>query len=203
MRPDETECGPDDYAEMADLPTSHDQAAGNSHSCALASTFAIPGDPGDADAMLGELGELATATEWKRAAIVYARVWVQESPGRPRAENATSDLLTRIRLPSNKKGKISMEYTEPITQLILDEDIDGAHYQVTVAVRIAGEIGADEIATMQQFLDAIENRGQLAEFEVCRIDGDELAAWKSASEEWRTRPHRRPPAPPDTRESGQ
>jgi hypothetical protein len=59
-----------------------------------ASTFTIPGDPRDADAMLGELGELATATEWQRAAITYARVRVQEGQGRPTAEKATSDLLT-------------------------------------------------------------------------------------------------------------
>ncbi len=90
-----------------------------------------------------------------------------------------------------------------MTHLIVDEGADGSHYQVVVAARIAGEIGADDIATMQQFLEAIENRGQLAEFEVCRIDGDELAAWNSTSEEWRTRPNRRQPVPPDTRESAQ
>ncbi len=78
-----------------------------------------------------------------------------------------------------------MQYSEPITHLILDEGADGSHYQVTMAARIAGEIGADNIATMQDFLDAIENREQLAEFEVCRIDGDELAAWRSADGDWR------------------
>jgi hypothetical protein len=59
------------------------------------STFTIPVDPAAADAMAGELGELATATEWKRAAIVYARVRVQEGQGRPpAAEMVSSDLLT-------------------------------------------------------------------------------------------------------------
>ena len=74
-----------------------------------------------------------------------------------------------------------MEITEQITHLLLDEGADGYHrYQVTVPARIAEEIGADDIATMRQFLDAIERWGEYAKFEVVRIDGDELAAWKRA-----------------------
>jgi WhiB family transcriptional regulator, redox-sensing transcriptional regulator len=45
------------------------------------SGFTIPADPTDADHLAGELGELATACEWKRAAIVYARVQVSEHGG--------------------------------------------------------------------------------------------------------------------------
>lgn len=56
--------------------------------------FVIPSDPGRADALAGELGELATATEWKRAAIVYARVQVYDNQGRPSAEKVNSDLLS-------------------------------------------------------------------------------------------------------------
>jgi hypothetical protein len=54
------------------------------------SKFIIPGDPDKADDLAGELGELVTACEWKRAAIVYARVQVQDGAGRP-TENITSD----------------------------------------------------------------------------------------------------------------
>jgi hypothetical protein len=44
-------------------------------------SFVVPAKPGDADKLAGELGELATACEWKRAAIVYARVRVSEHGG--------------------------------------------------------------------------------------------------------------------------
>lgn len=98
MRPDEIQGRPRDYTEVVDQEISSDGAAGNSDSCAAASTFTIPADPGDADAMLRELGDLATATGWKLAAVVYALVRVQESPGRPRAEKASSDLLTAAQL---------------------------------------------------------------------------------------------------------
>lgn len=58
-------------------------------------TFTVPADPAAADAMAGELGALATATEWKRAAIVYARVRVQDGQGRPPgAEKDKTDLLS-------------------------------------------------------------------------------------------------------------
>jgi hypothetical protein len=65
-----------------------------------------------------------------------------------------------------------MNKTEPITHLFLDEGADGSLYRVTVPVRIAEEIGADDIANLRQFLDAIEKRGEYAKFEVHRIDGD-------------------------------
>jgi hypothetical protein len=74
-----------------------------------------------------------------------------------------------------KKGKI-MNRTEPITHLFLDEGADGSLYQVTVPVRIAEEIGADDIATWQQFLDAIDRSEGFAGFQVERIDGDERKA---------------------------
>jgi hypothetical protein len=45
------------------------------------SRFVIPGKAAEADALAGELGELATAVEWKRAAIVYARVRVGDHGG--------------------------------------------------------------------------------------------------------------------------
>ncbi len=45
--------------------------------------FTIPADPDQADALAGELGELATATEWRRAALVYSRVHVRDSQGGP------------------------------------------------------------------------------------------------------------------------
>jgi hypothetical protein len=71
-----------------------------------------------------------------------------------------------LRLPSKKKGKI-MNKTEPIKHLLLDETAaDRSVYDVTVPLRIAEEIGADDIATLQQFLDAIERRGELARFDV-------------------------------------
>ena len=54
--------------------------------------FTIPADPDQADALAGELGELASATEWRRAAIVYSRVHVRDSQGRP-TEKVTSDHL--------------------------------------------------------------------------------------------------------------
>lgn len=59
-----------------------------------AGTFTISADPVAADKAVGELGELATATEWKRAAIVYARVHVRDSQGRPPGEKVKTFLLT-------------------------------------------------------------------------------------------------------------
>ena len=57
--------------------------------------FTIPADATAADSMAGELGEVATATEWKRAAIVYARVRVQDGQGRPsQVGKVSSDLLS-------------------------------------------------------------------------------------------------------------
>jgi len=56
--------------------------------------FTIPADPDQADALAGELGELASATEWRRAAIVYPRVHVRDSQGRP-TEKVTSPKLRR------------------------------------------------------------------------------------------------------------
>jgi hypothetical protein len=56
--------------------------------------FTIPRDPRKADELAGELGALATAVAWQRAAIVYARVRVQEAQGRPTAKKANSGLLS-------------------------------------------------------------------------------------------------------------
>jgi hypothetical protein len=56
--------------------------------------FVIPAKGADADKLAGELGELATATEWKRAAIVYARVLVRDHPGRPGEKDKTEHLLS-------------------------------------------------------------------------------------------------------------
>jgi hypothetical protein len=47
-------------------------------------------------------------------------------------------------------------------------------------VRLVKEIGIDDIATMKQFLDALERRGQSARFEVELIDEGERKAWTSA-----------------------
>jgi hypothetical protein len=58
------------------------------------SEFIIPGDAAKADTLASELGELATAIEWKRAAIVYARVRVQDSQGRLAGEKVKTDLLS-------------------------------------------------------------------------------------------------------------
>ena len=44
-------------------------------------TFSIPSDPDQADDLASELGELASAAEWKRAALVYARVHVSTHGG--------------------------------------------------------------------------------------------------------------------------
>jgi hypothetical protein len=56
--------------------------------------FTLPATPDEADDLASELGELATSAEWRRAAIVFARVRVQEGPGRPTAEKASSGLLS-------------------------------------------------------------------------------------------------------------
>ena len=79
------------------------------------------------------------------------------------------------------------KYPEPVTDLLLDKGADGFYrYHVIVPVRIAEEIGG-AIGTLQQFLDAIETRGEYAEFEVLRIDGAELRAWKDCFEELNTK----------------
>ena len=46
-----------------------------------ANAFTIPRDPRQADALASDLGVLATATEWQRSAIVYARVHVGQHGG--------------------------------------------------------------------------------------------------------------------------
>jgi hypothetical protein len=56
--------------------------------------FVIPAKAADADALAGELGGLATAVEWKRAAIVYARVLVREHAGRPEEMLKTAHYLS-------------------------------------------------------------------------------------------------------------
>lgn len=57
----------------------------------MSATFTLPSTPSDADNLATELGELATATEWKRAALVYARVRVQGRDGRPVKELTAKD----------------------------------------------------------------------------------------------------------------
>jgi hypothetical protein len=59
-----------------------------------AEKFIIPADPREADRLCGQLGELATAVGWKRSAITFARLRVQDEPGRPTAEMAKSGLLS-------------------------------------------------------------------------------------------------------------
>lgn len=56
--------------------------------------FTLPAKPADADNLATQLGQVVTATEWKRAAIVYARVRVQDSQGRPAKEKVKTDLLS-------------------------------------------------------------------------------------------------------------
>ncbi len=59
--------------------------------------FIIPAKPSDADGLANELGVIATATEWKRAALVYARVTVGEHGGdrsKVNGDLATSKLPT-------------------------------------------------------------------------------------------------------------
>lgn len=48
--------------------------------------FVIPASPNEADDLSAELGEIATAAEWKRAALVYARVRVTANGGDRRSE---------------------------------------------------------------------------------------------------------------------
>lgn len=60
----------------------------------LTRRFTIPADASAADTLAGQLGALATATEWQRAAIVSARVEVQDGPGRPTGEKAKGDRLS-------------------------------------------------------------------------------------------------------------
>src|SRR6516164_9422137 len=50
--------------------------------------------PRAADKLAGELGELATAVARQRAALVYARVRVQDGQGRPTVEKAKTGLLS-------------------------------------------------------------------------------------------------------------
>jgi hypothetical protein len=76
-----------------------------------------------------------------------------------------------------------MQFTEPMTHLLLDEGADASLYHVTVPVRIAEEIDADDLATLQQFLDAIERRGESVGFEVEYIGRDERKAWEPCYEE--------------------
>jgi hypothetical protein len=60
----------------------------------MSPTFTIPADPRAADKLAGELGELATAVARQRAALVYARVRVQDGQGRPTVEKAKTGLLS-------------------------------------------------------------------------------------------------------------
>jgi hypothetical protein len=62
----------------------------------VSTVFTIPPNPDKADALLGELGEMATATDWKRAAIVYARTR-QGMPGRPSQELADNSHFLSFR----------------------------------------------------------------------------------------------------------
>lgn len=55
-------------------------------------TFRIPAESDDADELAGELGQLVRSTEWKRAALIYARVRVGTHGGDRSKIN--SDLAT-------------------------------------------------------------------------------------------------------------
>jgi len=57
-------------------------------------TFTLPASIAEADRLAADLGSLAHATGWKLAALVYARVRVQEQHGRPRTETVNLDLLS-------------------------------------------------------------------------------------------------------------
>lgn len=55
-------------------------------------TFQIPSNPADADSLAGDLAELVRSSEWKRAALIYARVQVSGHGGD--RSKITSDLAT-------------------------------------------------------------------------------------------------------------
>ncbi len=55
-------------------------------------TFQIPSNPADADSLAGDLGELVRSSEWKRAALIHARVQVSGHGGD--RSKITSDLAT-------------------------------------------------------------------------------------------------------------
>jgi len=57
-------------------------------------TFILPASGAEADRLAADLGTVAHATGWKLAALVYARVRVQEQHGRPRTETVNLDLLS-------------------------------------------------------------------------------------------------------------
>jgi hypothetical protein len=57
-------------------------------------TFKLPDTAREADSLADELGALATATEWQRAALIYSRVIVQEGQARPTGKKVKRDLLT-------------------------------------------------------------------------------------------------------------
>jgi hypothetical protein len=61
---------------------------------ACVETFTLPSTATEADGLASDLGVLATATEWKRAAIIHARVTVRDRRGRPDGQKLTNDLLT-------------------------------------------------------------------------------------------------------------
>lgn len=52
--------------------------------------FTLPATPDDADAMAREFAVIATATNWARGALVYARVVVRDSPGRVWSSESTA-----------------------------------------------------------------------------------------------------------------
>ncbi len=72
-----------------------------------------------------------------------------------------------------------MQFREPIKQLLLEGGADRL-YHVIVLARTAEEIGANDLMTWQQFLDAIDGSEKSARFVVRRIPGDELLAWRTA-----------------------
>jgi len=57
-------------------------------------TFTLPTSGAEADRLAADLGTVANATGWKLAALIYARVRVQEQNGRPRTEKVNLDLLS-------------------------------------------------------------------------------------------------------------
>jgi hypothetical protein len=61
---------------------------------ACGETFTLPSTAAEADTVVDSLGVLATATEWKRAAIIHTRVTVRDRRGRPNGQKLTNDLLT-------------------------------------------------------------------------------------------------------------
>ena len=132
------------------------------------SIFEIPATPEAADALLGELGELATAVGWKRGVTIYARVRPTGTPDAGDGREAPSRFA--------KRGLIGLRSTRAI-----DNHVRAVQKAVDEGILEPPKLGATVVLPEADWDDYIVEPDATADW---RVGGPEMAGEyaKEASE---------------------